>query len=80
MRWDTQLFTRLARCDRKEERCSYCLEVEGEPCHQGEGHLADVPQTLSSLPDTTCQARQSQLGGPCGGFSNIGKEMAAKAV
>lgn len=32
MRWDTQLFTRLARCDRKEERCSCYLEVEGEPC------------------------------------------------
>lgn len=59
IRWDTQLFTRLAWCDKKEEIRSSCLEVEGEPCHQGEGHLADVSQTVSSLSDTTCQARHS---------------------
>lgn len=33
------------------------MEGEDDPCHQGEGWLADISQTASPLSDTACQTR-----------------------
>lgn len=74
-----QLFTRLARCNRRGEGQLYCLELEGDPCqgsYQREGWLADFSQHLLSL-ILPVRPGWPWLGSPRGGFSSTGKEMAA---
>lgn len=60
MLWDTQDFSFSPglpdEIERKRHLCY--LEVEGDPCHQGEGWLADISQTASLLSDATCQTRR----------------------